>query len=366
MSTKVTVSVDALGGDFAPDVVLEGTAAALAEDENLHVILCGPAEVVEPFAAAHERCEACATTEAIAMDEHPAQAVRKKKDSSLVVGCRLVKEGAAGGFFSAGSTGACLAAATLIMGRVKGVMRPALCTVIPSPAKPVVMCDVGANADCKPEYLVQFAQMASVYTEKVLGVDNPSVALLNIGEEDTKGSTFAQDTFALLKAQVPNFAGNGEGNDILPANYDIFVTDGFTGNVCLKTIEGTSKTLFKALKQVFYANTATKLGALTMKSGMAKLADSVSADTYGGAPLLGVRGACIVGHGSSSPTAIKNGIHVAARTVRMNVTGLIESTIAATAEVAKATAEVAKESAEAPATGDATPASSAPTPEEQQ
>lgn len=329
MSEQVTLTVDALGGDHAPGVVLDGVAAALAEDDGLHIVLCGPADVVEPFCAEHERCRAVATTEFIAMDEHPAQAVRKKKDSSLVVGCRLVKEGEASGFFSAGSTGACLAAATLVMGRIKGVSRPALCTVIPSPVKPVVMCDVGANADCKPEYLVQFAQMATIYMEKIIGVDSPKAALLNIGEEDTKGSAFAQEAFALLKEQVPNFVGNGEGNDILPGAYDIFVTDGFTGNVCLKTIEGTSKTLFKALKDIFYSSAVTKLGALTIKGGLKDLMAQVSPDTYGGAPLLGVKGACIVGHGSSNATAIKNGIHTTAKIVRTNVAQAIAETVAA-------------------------------------
>lgn len=327
MSEQVTLTVDALGGDHAPGVVLDGVAAALAEDADLHIVLCGPADTVEPFCAEHERCRAVATTEFIAMDEHPANAVRKKKDSSLVVGCRLVKEGEASGFFSAGSTGACLAAATLVMGRIKGVSRPALCTVIPSPAKPVVMCDVGANADCKPEYLVQFAQMATIYMEQVIGVNEPKAALLNIGEEDTKGSAFAQEAFALLKEQVPNFVGNGEGNDILPGNYDIFVTDGFTGNVCLKTIEGTSKTLFKALKDIFYSSTVTKLGALTIKGGLKDLMAQVSPDTYGGAPLLGVKGACIVGHGSSNATAIKNGIHTTAKIVRTNVSETIAETV---------------------------------------
>ena len=328
MTEAVMISVDALGGDHAPEVVLEGVAAALEEDEALSVTLCGPADVVEPFASQHLRCAARPTTESIAMGEHPANAVRKKKDSSIVVACQLVKEGQAQGFFSAGSTGACLAAATLVMGRVKGVARPALCTVIPAPAKPVVMCDVGANADCKPEYLVQFALMASVYIEKVLGRKNPSVALLNIGEEETKGSAFAQEAHALMKVRVPNFVGNAEGKDILPANYDVFVTDGFTGNVCLKTIEGTSKALFAALKSVFYTNTVTKLGALAVKGSLGDLKQQVSADTYGGAPLLGVKGACIVGHGSSNARAIKNGIHTAASVVRNDIPGVIARAVA--------------------------------------
>ena len=323
----VVVAVDAMGGDNAPSVVLEGVALALEEDENLQVVLVGPAEIVEPFTASHARCTAQAATEAIAMDEHPAEAVRKKQDSSIVVGYRLVAEGAAQGFFSPGSPGACLAAATLVIGRIKGVARPALCSVIPSPAAPVVMTDIGANADCKPEYLVQFAQMATIYAEKIVGIANPRVGLLNIGSEDTKGSQFAQQTFALMKEKVPNFAGNAEGNDILPANFDVIVTDGFTGNVVLKTIEGTSKTLFKALKDVMMSSLASKLGAVAMKGGLSSLKARVSADTYGGAPLLGVKGACLVGHGSSNPVAIKNGVLATANVVRMRVTDLIAEAV---------------------------------------
>lgn len=328
MPEKVTITVDAMGGDDAPGVMLEGVADALAADADLTVVLCGPAEVVEPFAAAHERCEAQVTTEVIGMAEHPANAVRKKKDSSIVVGCRLVKEGAAQGFFSAGSTGACLAAGTLVMGRIKGVARPALATVIPSPVRPVVMCDVGANADCKPEYLVQFGQMASIYAEKIIGIEHPRAALLNIGEEDTKGSQFAQEAHRLLAESLPNFVGNAEGGDILAATYDVIVTDGFTGNVCLKTIEGTSKTLFKTLKGVMLATPVTKLGALAIKGGLKQLMAQVSPDTYGGAPLLGVKGACIVGHGSSSALAVKNGVLTTAGIVRAGVSDIIAQTVA--------------------------------------
>ena len=319
MADKVTISVDALGGDNAPGVVLEGVEAALAEDADLSVVLCGPAEVVEPFAAAHDRCVARATTEEIAMAEHPANAVRKKKDSSIVVGCRLVKEGEADGFFSAGSTGACLAAGTLVMGRIKGISRPALATVVPSPAKPVVLCDVGANADCKPEYLVQFAQMASLYASEILGIDGPRVGLLNIGEEEEKGSQFAQEAHKLLKESSVNFIGNAEGRDVLDGPFDVIVCDGFTGNVCLKTIEGAAKTLFGELKKVMMSSFKTKLGALALKGGLKGLAASLDPDVAGGAPLLGCKGACIVGHGSSSSKAIKNGVLAAARYVRSGV-----------------------------------------------
>ena len=319
MAEKVTISVDALGGDNAPAVVLEGVEAALAQDGQLEVVLCGPAEVVEPFAQAHERCLAQATTEEISMSEHPANAVRKKKDSSIVVGCRLVKEGRADGFFSAGSTGACLAAGTLVIGRIKGIARPALATVLPSPATPVVLCDVGANADCKPEYLVQFAKMASIYARKALGVERPRVGLLNIGEEEEKGSAFAQEAHALLKEELPEFAGNAEGRDVLSGDFDVVVCDGFTGNVCLKTIEGTAKMLLGELKGILMAGPASKLAALALKGGLKELKGKIDPDAAGGAPLLGCKGACIVGHGSSNARAICNGVLASAAYVRSGI-----------------------------------------------
>ena len=327
MADRVTISVDALGGDNAPGVVLEGVEAALAEDADLEVILCGPAEVVEPFAADHDRCSARATTEVIGMAEHPANAVRKKKDSSIVVGCRLVKEGEAQGFFSAGSTGACLAAGTLVIGRIKGVSRPALATILPSPKKPVVLCDVGANADCKPEYLVQFAIMASAYATKIIGVKNPTVGLLNIGEEEEKGSQFAQEAHALLKQSSLNFKGNAEGRDTLKGEFDVIVCDGFTGNVCLKTIEGTASVLLGELKTILKSSLKTKLAALAIKGGLKDLLGRLDPDVAGGAPLLGVKGACIVGHGSSNARAIKNGVLASASYVRSGVSEVIAQTI---------------------------------------
>ncbi|MDO5334853.1 MAG: phosphate acyltransferase PlsX [Coriobacteriia bacterium] len=327
MSEHVVITVDAVGGDLGSGPMLEGTLLALEADPDLEVILCGPAEVVEPFAANHDRVRAQVTTQAIEMGEHPAHAVRRKKDSSIVVGCRLVKEGQAQGFFSPGSTGACLAAATLVMGRIKGVSRPAMATILPSPVKPVVMCDVGANADCKPAYLVQFAQMASIYAEKVIGIESPTCALLNIGEEEAKGSQFAQETHALMKEQLPNFIGNCEGRDLLDCKADVVVTDGFTGNVSLKTIEGVASVLFDSLKKIMKSSPAAMLGALAMKKGLAELKDLTSADTYGGAPMLGVKGACLVGHGSSNATAVKNGILMTAKCVRLDVSGLIAQAV---------------------------------------
>ena len=324
---QVKIVVDAMGGDDAPSVVLEGVEQALLCDQSVEVILTGPAEVVEPFAAAHERVSARATTETISMGEHPANAVRFKKDSSIVVGCGLVKEGEAGGFFSAGSTGACMAAATMYMGRLKGIKRPAIVTVLPSPVAKTVFCDLGANADCKPEYLVQFAHMGRVYAQVQLGIENPTVGLLNIGEEDTKGSQFAQDCHALLREQVPNFIGNAEGRDLVLGGFDVIVTDGFTGNVALKTYEGTGIALFAALKEAFTSSALSKFGALLCKKQLAELKERLSADSHGGAQLLGVAGVCLIGHGSSNPEAIKNGVLATASAVRQDMPGRLAAAI---------------------------------------
>ena len=328
MADKVTIAVDAVGGDAGPEVVLAGAARALADDPDLTLVLCGPADVVEPFAASHERAVAQPCTEVIAMGEHPANAVRRKKDSSIVVGCRLVRDGAAQGFFSAGSTGACLAAGTLVMGRVRGVKRPALAQVLPAYAKPTLLLDVGANADCKPEYLLQFAQMGAAYMRELMVVAEPRVGLLNIGEEDEKGSEAAQAANALLREGLPGFAGNAEGRDLLSGEFDVIVTDGFTGNVALKTIEGTSKVLFSYVKDALMGSLSGKLGALLVKGDLAALKAKVSPDTYGGSPLLGVKGACVVGHGSSNELAVRNGIAVAATTVRSHVADVIAATVA--------------------------------------
>lgn len=321
---SLVVAVDVMGGDNAPEVVLEGIKLALDQNPSMTILAVGDQGVVEPLASAHSRVEAIATTEIIAMDEHPAEAVRKKKDSSIVVGCRLVKEGQAQGFFSAGSTGACLAAATLGIGRAKGVKRPVLATVIPSPYRPIVMGDVGANADCRPEYLVQFASMLAIFASKILDRKNPEVALLNIGSEDTKGSMFAQEAFGLMRDQLPNFVGNCEGSDILKGTYDVVVTDGFTGNVCLKTIEGTAGVLLREVKKVMTKSALTKLGALPMLGAMKELKAAIDPDTYGGALLLGLKGTVLIGHGSSSPEAIANGILTTGRMIEAEVTSTIE------------------------------------------
>lgn len=346
MPKNVTIAVDIAGGDHGAPVVQRGVVQALLADPDLRIVACGPAEDVEPLAAASDRVTAHPTTEVIAMGEHPANAVRAKKDSSIVVGCRLVKEGAADGFFSAGSTGACLAAATMVMGRIRGVKRPALAQVLPGYPTPTLLLDVGANADCKPEYVAQFAVMGAAYAERILGVAHPRVGLLNIGEEDTKGSAAALAAHELMAAQVPGFAGNCEGNDLMKGSFDVVATDGFTGNVCLKAIEGTASTVMGYLKRGFMSSIKAKLGALLAKGALGSLKQTLSPSTYGGAPLLGVKGACIVGHGSSDAEAVKNGILVAARTAREGVADLIAASIQDVAPQAPGQGESAPAAAE--------------------
>ena len=327
--SEVKLVVDAMGGDDAPGVVLEGVAQALAQDPEITVVLCGPEDVVAPFAAEHERVIAHSASEVIGMGEHPANAVRTKRDSSIVVGCHLVKEGKAAGFFSAGSTGACMAAATLVIGRIKGVKRPAIVSVIPSPVNQTVFCDMGANADCRPEYLVQFAHMGRVYAQTELGIEDPSVGLLNIGEEETKGSQFAQECHAALKAGVPHFIGNAEGSNLALGGFDVIVTDGFTGNVALKTYEGVAKALMGGLKQALMSSPKTKLGALLAKDAFKQLAQKVSTEEFGGAQLLGVRGVCLIGHGNSNARAICSGVLATARAIRRDLPGRLAEALAA-------------------------------------
>lgn len=325
---EVKVVVDAMGGDDAPGVVLEGVGQAVAQDPSLTVILTGPEDVIVPFAAQHGNVIAHPTTEVIGMVEHPAEAVRRKKDSSIVVGCRLVKDGEAGGFFSAGSTGACMSAATLVIGRIKGVKRPAIATVLPSPVAKVVFADMGANADCKPEYLVQFARMARVYAQVTLGIDNPSVGLLNIGEEETKGSEFAQECHRLMKEHVPNFRGNAEGRALALGGFDVIVTDGFTGNVALKVYEGVGMALLAGLKETIYSTMKSKIGGLLIKDALSKFKDELSADKYGGAQLLGCKGVCLIGHGSSNAQAICSGVLATADAIRQDMPGRLAFALA--------------------------------------
>lgn len=327
-SLRATVAVDAMGGDHAPSAVLEGVDIALAADSALCVALVGQTDVVEPFAAERPAVEALAAPEVIGMHEHPANAVRAKRDSSIVVGCDAVRDCLAGAFFSAGNTGAVMAAATLRMGRLAGVSRPALAAILPFSARPVVFLDVGAQADVKAENLLHFGHMGAAYAECVLGRPEPTVALLNIGEEPGKGSQIARDAHALMAEGLPRFAGNVEGHDLVGATADVVVTDGFTGNVCLKLFEGYTSWLFGEIKTAVASSPTRKAAAGVLKPALDEMRRRLDPDAYGGVPLLGVAGVCLIGHGGSSPRAVASGIQAAAQAVRGGLIDAIATSLA--------------------------------------
>lgn len=319
-----TICVDVMGADKEPPVLLEGVEAALAADPELEVLVAGAADVVEPFAASHDRARALVTTEVIAMSEHPASAVRVKKDASIVRAAAAVRAGEADGLFSAGSTGAVLTAATFGVGRIKGIKRPALSLPFPGiSGKPTVFLDMGANADVKPEVLVQFAHMGRAYSRAILGVDEPRVGLLCNGSEDTKGSEMALAYHAALEAGDCGFAGNAEGTDLLAGTFDVIVADGFTGNVALKSIEGTGKFVIKRLKAAMGASLGNKIGMALLAKSLKSLAAEMSGDEYGGAILLGLRAPVVKGHGATSARAVCQGTLAAAAAVRAGLTNKI-------------------------------------------
>ena len=322
-----TICVDVMGADKEPAVLLEGVAQALAADADLEVLVAGAAEFVEPFAASHERARALVTTEVITMSEHPAQAVRAKKDASIVRAAAAVRAGEADGLFSAGSTGAVLTAATFGVGRLKGIKRPALSLPFPGVSgRPTVFLDMGANADVRPDVIVQFAQMGRAYARAVLGVAEPRVGLLCNGSEETKGSEMALAYHEALAAAGCGFAGNAEGTDILAGTFDVIVADGFTGNVALKSIEGTGKFVLKRLKAAMGASLKNKIGMALLAGSLKSLAGELSGDEYGGAVLLGLRAPVLKGHGATSARAVCQGTLAAARVVR---SGLAEKIAAA-------------------------------------
>ncbi len=324
----VSVCVDVMGGDREPQVVLDGIAAALAAEADLSVLVAGPEELVVPFCADHANAKALVCTEAIAMDEHPADAVRTKKDSTIVRACAAVRAGEVDGFFSAGSTGAVLAAATLGVGRIKGIRRPAIASALPSATgRQTVMLDLGANADVRPEMIVQFAQMGRAYSRAVLGVDDPQVGLLSNGSEDTKGSELALSYHSALASAGSWFAGNAEGGDLLAGTFDVVVTDGFTGNVALKSVEGAVKYIVRSLRRITTTSKRAALGALLLKPALAEIAHDLSGDELGGAVLLGVKAPVFIGHGDTSVEAIKNGTLATAAAVRGGLVDKISETI---------------------------------------
>ena len=319
------IAVDAMGGDFAPEQIVFGAVRA-AKKYHCDIVLVGDEHKIRDVLKHENGWENLGitihhTTEVIEMDEHPAEAVRSKKDSSLVVATRLVKEGVCDAVLSAGSTGAAVTAAQLILKRIRGIGRPTIATPIPTPKGVTLLLDSGANVDSKPIHLVQSGMMGAIYAEYVFGTKNPRVGLLNIGEEETKGNEQAKETYALLKEMhTINFGGNAEGRDIPKGNFDVVICDGFVGNVVLKFAEGLAKTIMKLIKEAIKeGGVLAKLGALMLMPTLKKLGKRLDASEYGGAPLLGVNGVCIISHGSSNAKSICSAIGVANDYVNGNV-----------------------------------------------
>ena len=327
------IAVDAMGGDFAPKEIVRGAVDA-AKKYDCEIVLIGDEEQIraelhgEDPAALH--ISIVHASEVIGMNEHPAEAVRLKKDSSVVVATRLVKEGTCDAVFSAGSTGAAVAAAQLILHRIRGVGRPAIATPMPTPDGVTLMLDSGANVDSKPEHLVQSAVMGSLYAQHVFGIAHPRVGLLNIGEEETKGNEQAKETYPLLQTE-PNihFCGNAEGRDVPKGNFDVVICDGFVGNVVLKFAEGLAKTILGLIREeIRGAGLMAKLGALLLMPTLRRLGKRLDVREYGGAPLLGVNGCCVIGHGSSDAKSVASAIGVTVDYVNGKVLDQIRDALA--------------------------------------
>ncbi|MGC8838650.1 MAG: phosphate acyltransferase PlsX [Anaerolineae bacterium] len=326
------ILLDAMGGDHAPQVTVEGAVWA-ARDFGTEVVLVGREEEVRRELARHQTSGLPLTlvhaSEVVEMHEHPAMAVRAKRDSSMVVGMKMLKQGEVDAFVSMGNTGGVLAAALLHLGRIPGVMRPALSTVYPTIKGFCFMLDVGANTDCRPQWLQQFALMGSIYAERVLGVERPRVGLVSNGEEETKGSQLVQEAYQLLK-ETPglHFIGNVEGKDIAPGMADVVVTDGFTGNVIIKLSEGLAWMFKTMVREELKRSPVALLGGLLARGAFDGLAERLDYAKYGGAPLLGVDGVVIVGHGRSNALAVRNAIRAAKQAVESRVMEIIKEGLA--------------------------------------
>ncbi|WP_420450538.1 phosphate acyltransferase PlsX [Ilumatobacter sp.] len=320
------VAVDAMGGDDAPAPNVAGAHAAVGD--GIPVVLVGPPDLEGRHAPDGSVIDLIEASEVIGMYDDPAAGVRRKKDSTLVRAAEAVRDGRAGAMISAGNTGATMASALLRMGRIPGVKRPAIATPIPVPGStPTVLLDAGANAEVQPDWLVQFAIMGSIYARHRFDIDRPRVGLLSIGEEPSKGDNLRKETHDLLvRTDGIDFVGNVEGRDVMSDSLDVCVTDGFTGNVVLKTLEGGMKTVIAALLEAF-SQPEYAAPAEALMPALLPLHRSLDPDTYGGATLLGVDGVCIIAHGSSGADAIRNGIGVARDMVEHDVTAEIAAAI---------------------------------------
>lgn len=306
------IAVDGMGGDLAPVEIVAGCIDAIKEFNNIKIIIIGNEELIlselHKYNYDSNRISVIHTNEVIDPNESPVMAIRKKKDSSLVKALSLVKEKKADGIISAGSTGAFMAGALFIVGRIKGIDRPALAPVMPGQNSPFMVVDVGANVDCKPKNLLQFALMGKIYFEKVLKITNPTIGLINIGAEEEKGNELTKGTYPLLKESGFNFVGNIEPREIPKGNVNVLVCDGFVGNTVLKMFEGTASVLFDVIKKEIMASSLTKIGGLFLKPAFKNIKKKFDYKEYGGAAFLGVDGICIKAHGSSDRLAFKNAI----------------------------------------------------------
>lgn len=309
------VALDAMGGDLAPAVNVEGAIEAVRENRTVHVILVGKEAVISKELKGRnypsDRITIEPASQVVEMDESPSIAIRRKKDSSIHVGVRLVKSGDADAFVSAGHSGVVMAISLLFFGKSKGVDRPAIATVMPAIKGTFIMLDVGATVDCKPENLLQFALMGNTYCRMIMGKKNPRVALLSIGEEDIKGNEMTKEAFKLIEKTDLKFIRNIEGKDMYTGKADVIVCDGFTGNIALKVSEGLAEAILQMLKREISSVSAGKIGYLLIKPAIRNFKKRTDYDEYGGAPLLGINGTSVISHGRSSAKAIKNAVTVA-------------------------------------------------------
>ena len=322
------LAIDAMGGDNAPKEIVLGAIKAISAFSDIHITLVGDESQIRQHLTNEERIEILHTEEVILSTDEPVRAVRRKKNASMVLAARQVTEGKADACLSAGNTGALMAAGLFVVGRIEGIERPALAPTLPTiGGEGFLLLDVGANADAKPEHLLQYALMGSIYSEKARGMKSPRVGLLNIGTEEKKGNELTKNTFALLQNADINFVGNVEARELLNGVADVVVTDGFTGNMVLKTIEGTAMSVFKMLKQTLMSSTKSKLAAAVLKPEFATIKGKMDYTEYGGAGLFGLKAPVIKAHGSSDANAIYNSVRQAREMVANDVAGTIKTAI---------------------------------------
>ena len=322
------IVIDAMGGDHAPEAVVKGAMLAAKAHKDLTVVLVGDEAKIKPYLTSAERIEIIHTTTVISGDDEPVKAVRRKKDASLVLMANEVKEQRADACISAGNTGALMSAGLFQVGRIKGIERPALSPTLPTiDQKGFVLLDVGANVEAKPKHLLQYGIMGSIYAEKVRGIKQPRVGLLNVGTEDNKGTELTKEAFRLLQQAPINFVGNVEARDLLSGVADVVVTDGFSGNIALKTVEGTAMNMFKMLKATFMSSLKTKLAAAVLKKDLKGLKDQLDYAEYGGAALFGLKAPVVKAHGSSNDRAIYSAIKQTMTMVEHRVSETIVDTV---------------------------------------